>query len=107
MLDPFARDVAGDGRVVRALATNLVDLVDVDDASLGGRQVVVGRLQQAEENRLDVVADVARLFFFKVILKRFGLREKVSLFLFFSFRKRTWKSSVASKKKKKKKKKPA
>ena len=34
LLDPFARDVAGDRGVV-PLAGDLVDLVDVDDAPLG------------------------------------------------------------------------
>src|SRR5438045_2296875 len=38
LLDALARDVARDRRVV-ALARDLVDLVDVDDAPLGARDV--------------------------------------------------------------------
>src|SRR5579884_1904545 len=60
LLDALARYVAGDRRVV-ALARDLVDLVDVDDAALGSRNVEVGRLDQAEQDVLDVLADVAGL----------------------------------------------
>src|SRR5207249_2318187 len=60
LLDAFARDVARDRGVV-ALAGNLVDLVDVDDAALGLLDVVVGVLQETENDVLDVLADVARL----------------------------------------------
>ena len=42
---PSPRDVARDRRVV-ALARDLVDLVDVDDAALRALDVVVGVLQQ-------------------------------------------------------------
>jgi hypothetical protein len=44
-----------------SLAGNLVDLVDVDDAALGPRDVEVGRLDQAQQDVLDVLADVAGL----------------------------------------------
>jgi NAD(P)-dependent dehydrogenase (short-subunit alcohol dehydrogenase family) len=44
LLHALAADVAGDGRVV-ALAADLVDLVDVDDAALRLLDVVIGRLQ--------------------------------------------------------------
>ncbi len=60
LLDALAGDVAGDRRVL-ALAGDLVDLVDVDDARLGLLDVVVGRLDQLEEDVLDVLADVAGL----------------------------------------------
>ena len=60
LLHAFARHVAGDRRVL-ALAGDLVDLVDVDDPCLGLFDVVVGRLDQLEENVLDVLADVASL----------------------------------------------
>ena len=46
LLHALARDVAGDRRVV-ALARDLVDLVDVDDAALRALDVVVGVLQAA------------------------------------------------------------
>jgi hypothetical protein len=53
-------DIAGDRRIL-GLAGDLVDLVDVDDAALGALHVVVGGLQQAEDDVLDVLPDVARL----------------------------------------------
>ncbi len=60
LLHTLARDVAGD-RGVFALAGDLVDLVDVDDARLGPLGVEVGGLDQLEEDVLDVFADVAGL----------------------------------------------
>ena len=60
LLHPLAGDVAGDRRVL-ALAGDLVDLVDVDDARLGLLDVVVGSLDELEEDVLDVLADVAGL----------------------------------------------
>ena len=60
LLHAFAGDVTGDRRVL-GLAGDLVDLVDVDDAGLGLLDVVVGGLDQLEEDVLDVFADVARL----------------------------------------------
>ena len=43
------------------LAGDLVDLVDVDDAALRLLDVVVGVLQQVDDDVLDVLADVAGL----------------------------------------------
>ena len=60
LLHAFAGDVAGDRRVV-GLARDLVDLVDVDDPRLGLLDVVVGGLDQLQEDVLDVLADVAGL----------------------------------------------
>ena len=60
LLHALARDVAGDRRVV-GLAADLVDLVDVDDAALRALDVVVGGLQQLQDDVLDVLADVAGL----------------------------------------------
>ena len=60
LLHALAGDVAGDGGVL-ALAGDLVDLVDVDDAALGALDVVVGGLQQVDDDVLDVLADVAGL----------------------------------------------
>ena len=60
LLDALARDVAGDRRVVR-LARDLVDLVDVDDPALGPGDVEVGRLDEPQQDVLDVLADVAGL----------------------------------------------
>ena len=60
LLDALARHVARDRRVL-VLAADLVDLVDVDDALLALLDVAAGRLQQLEDDVLDVLADVARL----------------------------------------------
>ena len=60
LLHAFAGDVAGDRRVV-GLARDLVDLVDVDDPRFGLLDVVVGGLDQLQEDVLDVLADVAGL----------------------------------------------
>ena len=60
LLHALAGYVAGDGRVF-GLAGDLVDLVDVDDAALGQLDVKIRRLQQAEQDVLDVLADVAGL----------------------------------------------
>jgi hypothetical protein len=60
LLNAFAGDIAGDRRIL-ALAGDLVDLVDVDDPGLGLLDVVVGRLDQLEQDVLDVLADIARL----------------------------------------------
>ena len=60
LLHALAGDVAGDRRVL-GLAGDLVDLVDVDDAGLGLLDVVVGGLDQLEQDVLDVLTDVAGL----------------------------------------------
>ena len=60
LLHAFAADVAGDRRVV-ALARDLVDFVDVDDAALRALDVVVGVLQKLDDDVFDVLADVASL----------------------------------------------
>src|SRR6185312_12389029 len=58
LLHALAAHVAGDARVLR-LAGDLVDLVDVDDAALGALDVVVGGLEQVNNNVFDVLAHVA------------------------------------------------
>ena len=58
LLHAFAADVARDARILR-LPRDLVDLVDVDDAALALGDVEVAGLEQADENVLDVLADVA------------------------------------------------
>jgi hypothetical protein len=60
LLHALARHVARDRRVL-ALASNLVDLVDVDDAGLCAFDVIVSGLNQLEQNVLDILADVPRL----------------------------------------------
>jgi hypothetical protein len=58
LLDAFAGDVAGDGDVVLGFA-DLIDFIDVDDSALCGFEVVVGVLEEAEEDVFDVFADVS------------------------------------------------
>ena len=60
LLHAFAGDIARDGDVL-GLAGDLVDLVDVNDAALGALHVVIGVLQQAQDDVLDVLAHVAGL----------------------------------------------
>ena len=60
LLDALAGDVTGDRRVV-GLAGDLVDLVDVDDLALGALDVEVRGLDEAEQDVLDVLADVPGL----------------------------------------------
>src|ERR1041385_183694 len=58
LLHAFTRNVASD-RGVFVLATNFVDLVDIDDALLGALNVAVGGLQKFEDDVLDVLTDIA------------------------------------------------
>ena len=60
LLHALARHVAGDRRVV-GFPADLVDLVDIDDAALRPLDIVVGGLEQLEDDVLDVLADIARL----------------------------------------------
>src|ERR1700730_17942891 len=60
LLHAFARYVAGDRRIV-GLAADLVDFVDIDDATLGALHIVVGRLQELQDDVLDVLAHIAGL----------------------------------------------
>ena len=60
LLNTLARNVAGDRGIV-ALAGNLVDFIDVDDALLGPLDVVVGILQKRQDDVLDILAHVAGL----------------------------------------------
>src|SRR6266853_269363 len=60
LLHALAGYVTGDRGVV-ALARNLVDFVDVDDATLRLVDVVIALLQQLLDNVFDVLADVACL----------------------------------------------
>src|SRR5262249_17318874 len=69
LLHALARHVAGDGWVVR-LAADLIDLVDVDDAALRSLDVVVGILQELQNDVLDILTNVA------CFRKRSGVRHR-------------------------------
>ena len=58
LLHAFAANIAGDGDVV-GLAADLVDFVDVNDADLRALHVVIGVLQQPQDDVLHVLADIA------------------------------------------------
>ena len=60
LLDALAGDISRDRGVVR-LAGDLVDFVDVDDAALGPGDVEVRRLDQVEEDVLNILADISGL----------------------------------------------
>ena len=60
LLHALARHVAGDRRIV-GFPADLVDLVDIDDAALRPLDIIVGGLEQLEDDVLDVLADIARL----------------------------------------------
>ena len=59
LLHALAGNVARDGGIL-ALAGDLVDLVDIDDATLGKLHIVIRRLQEAKQNVLHIIANVAR-----------------------------------------------
>ena len=58
LLDTLARDIARDRRI-GAFARDLVDLVDVDDASAGAVDIAVGGIDEVEHDVFDIVADVS------------------------------------------------
>ena len=60
LLHALARDVARDGRVL-ALAGDLVDLVDINNAALRTLDVKIRRLQQLEQDVLHILTDIAGL----------------------------------------------
>ena len=60
LLYTLTADVTGDGGVL-ALAGDLVDLIDVDNADLGAGDVKIRRLNELEQDVLDILADVACL----------------------------------------------
>ena len=60
LLYAFAAHVARDAHVL-GLASDLINLVNVNDADLGALHVVVRRLEQAQDDIFHVLADVAGL----------------------------------------------
>ena len=57
LLHAFARHVACDRRIV-GLARNLVDFVDIDNAALRALNIVIGRLQQLQNDVFDVFTHI-------------------------------------------------
>ena len=58
LLHPFTKNITRDADVL-GLAPDLVDFVDVDDAELSLCGVVVRRLQQSQDDVLNIFTDVA------------------------------------------------
>jgi len=58
LLHPFPRHITRNGGIV-ALAGDLVDLINKDNAPFGGLHVIVGHLQQAGQQTLYVFAHIA------------------------------------------------
>src|SRR5262249_6797730 len=60
LLHPLTGYVASNGNVF-SLARDLVDFVDINDAALSAFDIVVGILQQAQDDILNILANVAGL----------------------------------------------
>jgi hypothetical protein len=58
LLHSFAGDIPRDAHVI-GFAADLIDLVNVNDADLGSFHIVIGILEQSQNNVFDVFADVA------------------------------------------------
>ncbi len=58
-MHPLARHIARDGGVI-GFTGDFIDFVDVDDAALGGFDVHVGGLDDAQQDVLHILADIAR-----------------------------------------------
>ena len=58
LLHALAGDVASNRRVL-VFAANLVNFVDIDDASLGSRHVAIGRLQELQDDVFNVLTHIA------------------------------------------------
>src|SRR6266851_1979366 len=60
LLYAFAGDIACDRGIV-GLARDLVDLVDIDDAAFGARNIKIGGLDQAQQDVFNILTNVTRL----------------------------------------------
>src|SRR5690625_1268220 len=60
LLDAFARYVTSDRRVLR-FPRNLVNLVNIDDATFSFGYIVIRRLNKLQQDVLHILADVASL----------------------------------------------
>src|SRR5437867_3208347 len=58
LLNAFTGDIAGNAHVI-GFAPNLVDLVDVNDADLGSFHIIIGILQESQNDVLDIFTDIA------------------------------------------------
>ena len=58
LLNALAGDITGDGDILRLLR-DLIDLIDIDDTDLRTLDIIVCRLNQLQEDVLDILADIA------------------------------------------------
>ena len=58
LLHAFSGNVSRDGNVIR-FAANLVDFINIDDADFGTFHIVIGVLQQPQNDVLDIFAHIA------------------------------------------------
>jgi hypothetical protein len=59
LLHPLTGNVACNANILR-LASDLIDLINVNDAHLGALDVVVGILQKPQNDVFDILTDIAR-----------------------------------------------
>ena len=59
LLDALARHIPRDGRVGIGHARDFVDLVNIDDAAFGARDIAVSRLNQTQQDILHILAHIA------------------------------------------------
>src|SRR5260370_25977785 len=58
LLDAFSGDISSDADIIR-LSPDFVDLVDVHDTNLGTFYVIIGILQQSQNDVFDILTDVS------------------------------------------------
>jgi len=59
LLNTLSRDITGDGDVF-GFASDLVDLIDVDDAAFGAVDIEIGSLEETKDDILDIFANITR-----------------------------------------------
>ena len=60
LLNALTAYITGDGHILR-LSCDLVDLIDINDASLGSLDIIISRLNKSEKHVLNVIANVTCL----------------------------------------------
>ena len=60
LLHAFSGNIARNGNVL-GLARDLINFININDAALGAFDIVIGVLQQPQNNVFDILAHVTRL----------------------------------------------
>ncbi|MPN49114.1 hypothetical protein SDC9_196727 [bioreactor metagenome] len=58
LLDTLTADIAGDGRIF-GFAGDFINLIHIDDTAFGTLNVVIRRLNDAQQNVFNILADIA------------------------------------------------